>query len=410
MTELWEPPRTSRLWKRGDPSGLPRNGLIALYDPYRDTYGRNVLPVGADCLTGWSLKNSATWDAGTSGPELHDSDPPDGVSAPVYRVRIKGGSYTTAFQIVVGGFKNPHSTMDRMWFKPLSGSSYISGNGTKSITAAVAPDGQWHCQTISNPNYATNYQYTSVETGGIGDSVDLLVCAPQVNLGRVLYPYSAPSGAPGTLQTSLDYSGHGNHLTLGATTGASTDDPAFTGTAWSFDGGDYLKAAHNATLDLTQFSCAVVFKRTRTGTTEVLFDKTQGTAGGFGYGLYLRSSSPYLRAYFYDTDVRGFGYTSDVSKDVYHLVTVSMVQGAQSMWLDGVEVATGTVTWDAPKVTNYYPLMVGAGYNSATPNLFFSGDIPYLCLYNRPFSASEHARIARTLKGMMTQRGVTPSW
>ncbi len=39
--------------------GLPRNGLVALYDPYRDTYGRNILPAGSEnFVTKWTLENS----------------------------------------------------------------------------------------------------------------------------------------------------------------------------------------------------------------------------------------------------------------------------------------------------------------------------------------------------------------
>ena len=35
--------------------GLPKNGLIALYDGFRDTYGRNILPVGSEnFVTGWN--------------------------------------------------------------------------------------------------------------------------------------------------------------------------------------------------------------------------------------------------------------------------------------------------------------------------------------------------------------------
>ena len=38
-SRLWTPQGESRLWKRGDLSGIPRNGLVALYDPYMDGYG-----------------------------------------------------------------------------------------------------------------------------------------------------------------------------------------------------------------------------------------------------------------------------------------------------------------------------------------------------------------------------------
>ena len=42
-------------------NGLPRNGLVALYDPWRDTYGRNILPVGSEnFVTGWTAGGDAT--------------------------------------------------------------------------------------------------------------------------------------------------------------------------------------------------------------------------------------------------------------------------------------------------------------------------------------------------------------
>ncbi len=237
---------------------------------------------------------------------------------------------------------------------------------------------------------------------------------PRNGLVALYDPYRDAYGLDATgraaLQTGVDYSGRGNTLTYGATTGASTDDPANTGTAWSLDGGDFLQAAHSATLDLGGLSCAVVFKRNATGVWETLFSK--GNIGsGAGTALYFRNSSPYLRILFWTGGSTNYtlDHTSEVAKDVYHCVTLSMFTGAQAMYIDGVQVATGTTPWTESAVKNTSVLNIG--YESSTGGrYFFNGFIPSVNIWNRPLSAPEHARIARTLKGMMQQRGLTPSW
>ncbi len=65
----------------------------------------------------------------------------------------------------------------------------------------------------------------------------------------------------GEAQTLTDYSGHGNHGTLGATDSASTDDPAWTGNSLQFDGVDdivNINGVHTG----TEKSAVAVFRRT----------------------------------------------------------------------------------------------------------------------------------------------------
>ena len=264
MTELWKPTRTSRLWKRGDPAGLPMNGLVALYDPYRDAYG----------LT----------------PEQ-----------------------------------------------------------------------------------------------------------------RAL------------LQTAKDYSGHGNTLTYGATTNASTDDPTNTGTAWSFDGGDYLRTtAVIPVADNTPFCGFVIAKYADDASHGVLVSLNTGSDWGVadkGFWLSKSGSTKKINFYNYKADAT---YTttsslavSDFSKP--HLVFFGWDGANAVLGLDNnALVTTACATSIAnPQITQRLTLGTYTwGVSGA-----LVGEINHFALFPTRFlGTAERTRAKLYLKGLMAQRGLTPSW
>jgi hypothetical protein len=61
MTELWKPGRKSRLWKRGDRSGLPRSGLVAQWD-----FARGWTPL----VGSFAVQNGSTAGADTTDGTL----------------------------------------------------------------------------------------------------------------------------------------------------------------------------------------------------------------------------------------------------------------------------------------------------------------------------------------------------
>jgi len=229
----------------------------------------------------------------------------------------------------------------------------------------------------------------------VGDNIDLVLYHPQLNLGPTLFPYSAPVGAPGTLQVGTDYSGHGNHLTLGATTGVSTDDPAYTGTAWSFDGGDFLLTPDLGNGDITAYT---VFKVNETIT-------------GLYPGIWARNNV----ALDYAASSNGIDFVyrdsaSNESKNIrisgltrnkwYLAVSRASVSGLWGLSVTGVGTLTAseyTLKTDTTVCGNYL------GRNSLFP---FEGHIAYHAVYNWVHPDSLAMRCRNTIKSIMAPRGI----
>ena len=256
MTELWKPTRTSRLWKRGDPSGLPRNGLIALYDPYRDAYG---------------------------------------------------------------------------------------------LDAA----------------------------------------------GRA------------ALQTGQDYSGHGNTLTYGATTGASTDDPTNTGTAWSFDGGDFLTAGRPAQLEVAQpwWGFGVYYIRL-SGNVECLVGKMNavGTSpGNKGFFLIKTNLNKITLAAYRADGTRVETTTANAVTEGWHWVAYGWSGTQAAINVDGVDATPAPIADFTPETTRN----VTFGKYAYTAASYSTGSLALAGFYARYPSLSERMRIALYVKSLMATRGVT---
>ena len=207
------------------PYGLPRNGLVAIFDPYRDTYGRNILPVGSeDFVTGWAAKGEATITVTPGQP-----DPDGGNNA--CRICCEGnGTREDCTVYEVQGINSaPHSTLVfSIWAKTLSGSA-IAEN-TQSEAKPIPSD--W--SRISLGIHNADWSFSGFATTTVGGTFDILVYQPQVNIST-LYPYSPPAGLP---QSLTDYTGHANNAQLGSVAWADTNDPKFNGVALAGDGVD----------------------------------------------------------------------------------------------------------------------------------------------------------------------------
>ena len=214
-------------------NGLPRNGLVALYDPWRDTYGRNILPVGSeDFVTEWSANGGET---------ITVTDYPTTINGQaVIAKRIKGTGNGTAIKkyiCTIAGLSNPHTSAISVYAMSLNTeltfqiTDYYGSIGYASIIPNSM--GKITSKQPSAFNYATS-QF-SFYTTNITDILDVVVYQPQLNLGSTLYPYSTPAGLP---QSLTDYTGHANNAVLGSTSGADTNDPKFNGVALVGDGVD----------------------------------------------------------------------------------------------------------------------------------------------------------------------------
>lgn len=229
--------------------------------------------------------------------------------------------------------------------------------------------------------------------------------------------YGLDATARAALQTGVDYSGRGNTLTFGATTEASTDDPVNTGTAWSFDGGDYLKAG-----DLSaqgKFYCGVfvftnasAINKSTSGKTLCTLENESDRAGSVGIG----STTALLT----DEIVTVGDPAVGMGRSAYCHASESIAAGTHLLitYWDGVKyaieidgVSKTVTTYATPRLINMNAVYLGV--TAVAGPAFSSGltnPLNLSAIYTRVPSASERARMTLYLKGLMARRGVTPAW
>jgi len=195
-------------------------GTVALYLPYMDVVGRNLLPVGSeDFQTEWLVSSGVT-------PVItgNQADPDGGTSA--YRIQTTGGT-----SVVKHRTTTPPGTgsngIGGIWYKVNSGKVRF---GLANLNTDLLTSTSW--AYVSFTGGASPRFYIGVESAS--DNLDITVYQPQINLGQ-LYPYSAPVGLS---QSVVDRSGLGNHAQLGSTSGVDTNDPLWTHVSNYFDGVD----------------------------------------------------------------------------------------------------------------------------------------------------------------------------
>lgn len=424
---LPRPQRTTRLWVPGDPSGLPRNGLVGLYDPYRDTYGRNVLPVGAETITigsGWD-GNNITCTAGvcreTEVEGMHYLRPVSPVSIGVtatFQIEVKpdGRDYVLILPVASG------AGYGRIRVNLLTGAvtvDYWSNEHYEILGswAQVLPDGYVRCGiSYYNKNGVTGIPgiRACLDDGTyiyMGDPAKgYLLRNPQLNLGPTLFPYSTPSGAPGTLQTLTDFSGRGNTGTLGASTSAGADDPSFTGTALSFGGDDFVlvNGLRDALKGKTQ--CTLYFVAQRGATTDAVLRPLIGgwgaTATDNGMGLFDRLTSADSLSFSIGdgTNATTASLSSGRLPQTPTLVTARFIGGVEVALKRSAEAWTKTT---ASVVANIKSSIASPWYLSRYVDSYFIGNIFGVYAYDIAHGDSTVARVEQRIRSEFAGRGVT---
>ncbi len=212
------------------------------------------------------------------------------------------------------------------------------------------------------------------------------------------------------LQTGVDYSGHGNSLTYGATTGASTDDPVNTGTAWSFDGDDYATAGRPAQLEVAQPFCGyVVAKAGADGSIMTMLGKNNSLVGGAsytGFWLFRHSTANYI----------GLRLMGPIAYNVNTNSTFAFTAAAgyrgiffgwdgTSLHLRAGSVAPTPVSgaW-VPNTTQNLTI----GKNAAAADYFWTGDIAYVSMWAGVcWPTAVSTRIHNYSKSLFAGRGLT---
>ena len=395
--------------------GLPRNGLIALWDPYRDTYGRNVLATTVDTLTNWTASGvtlAATSITDTTETGVHFCYKTTGIAngggrSFAFAVKLKASNGMAALRL--GQNNTNHTAIVNLTTGVVVFATGCSvsvgdedGDGYRRVSLVVSSYLDATYTDIltfiyTAPTTATNYA-TLGYTGSAETPITVYAKEFQLNLGSTLFPYSAPSGAPGTVQTSLDYSGNGNHLTLGATTGASTDDPAFTGTAWSFDGGDFLISP---LVKSTAFTWLVAHKPASDCPDICHVIATQsGFSGGYGFVLGAWGGKSAVRAYLSTAD-RTTGALS-FNKGVAWVAGMRFGPNIDLM-VGGVTAETAVVSNNG--TTAAWGMKIGAATDATSYP--YKGDIYFIAMWSRCLTNAEWMRSYLYVKSLEARRGVT---
>ncbi len=387
----------SDLLLMGGSSGLPRNGLVGLWDPYRDTYGRNVLPVAVGTFsTYWQVAN-LTWAEGTTAPEW------DAVEG-AYRFRISPKANGSTAMVYNGS--QPASVLGvtyygAVWVKAVRKNIAVAPVNLPVVTVTPA-EGWTQVKTSLAGNGSTTHSFRIYFTGdaNIGDVVEFYAKEPQQNIGY-LFPYSAPSGAPSTLQTGTDYSGNGNHLTLGANTNASTDDPAYTGVSM-LHAADYLLSGNLAGITMAgDWTLPLICKPSGTANTLV---SLASAAAADQYQAIEYNGSTKVRI----KTVNGSTVTTSddltVSATAVQMLLLTSFGGTLTL----KRMDTGTsVTAANASPTGTPRLCVGALGTSTVTSSADALEWHLLPIYGRALTAGEAARTYTYAKSLMAQRGVT---
>lgn len=204
-----------------------------------------------------------------------------------------------------------------------------------------------------------------------------------------------------TGQTLIDYSGHGNSGTLGATDAVSTDDPAWTGNSLKFITDDYCLSP------VLPFNLSSEFT--------VYFVSLAGNGGvsvclaNSGDGGYYVSARQYVNACTFtvtnswasksfNIPVKGSGYTN----------VIKLAQSSNA--LHGAVLNVGAyITGD--KCTGNLPahLSIGALARHVVDNFVPSLSFYFCMVYGRYLSPAEDAQMLPYIRRLMASRGVTIS-
>jgi hypothetical protein len=410
----------SDLLLMGGSSGLPRSGLVGLWDPYRDVYGRNCLDSSDVQTSNWPAAETSKVTTGLpSVPAGYDSH----AVLLVESVNLQNHALACAHATGPAGtvnFSVLAKAKERTGISFYTGSPYtaeckfnLSDGTVISSTGWTAPkitalgDGWYRCSAslalngtgvawlaIRLLNGANTAWYTGDGSSG------LYLSSPQATLSPDVMAFSIAAGAPSTLQTATDYSGRGNSLTLGATTGASTDDPAYTGVGLLF-AVDFAKSGNLTGVTMAgDWSLPIVLKPS--GTTGAIVSLADATAADQYQAIEFNGSTK-VRIH---TKNGATDTTSDdltVSNSTVQML--SLVSSGNTITLKLMNTgASVSATNAAPTGT---PRLVVGGLGTSTIGTLADGlNVNLLALYGRALSVSEETRIYRHVKSLFAGRGV----
>jgi hypothetical protein len=140
------------------------------------------------------------------------------------------------------------------------------------------------------------------------------------------------------------------------------------------------------------FTLEATVKGTRLGQSEALICKGISQGVNIGYGILLRSTTPYVRVWVFDTVLKSTSIcNTDIRDGKKHIVHGVRNGNVLKLYIDGILVSNDT----QPSIGNIQttqPLSLFYNPNNGTPNSYFGGTTYSLRMYNRALTDAEVLR------------------
>jgi len=222
---------------------------------------------------------------------------------------------------------------------------------------------------------------------------------PSLRHGLVVWydPYRQVQ-TTGEAKTLTDYSGAGNHATLGATSEASTDDPAWTGNSLEFTTDDFVVSDVIPGLNMGGAWTLMMAKKFPTGNIDGNL-LSLGNPASSAYGMQIRSGKIY----------RSMDWNSDPVDGIFYSASSEIL----AVCSDGSSI-TGENLTDGTTITGSNPLpdkptRIGIGVYArlAMDVKVVRTSVYGFLAWNRCLSQAERHQAGAYLKRILNGRGVT---
>lgn len=219
---------------------------------------------------------------------------------------------------------------------------------------------------------------------------------------RGWWPMNERSG-----QTVRDWSGNGNHGTLGSTPAADDNDPTWitgifnVGSALRFDGNDFISIRDSPSLRPERLTVSAWVRTAGApGPFQYFVVKGADSCEAGSYALYTTRDG-LLAFYVYHGDrewVRSPEATSAVWDGRWHHVAGTYDGQTVRLFVDGRQIGTGTAT-DAPIEYDVESPGMSLGAFQGSCSLFLTGDVDGVSVWDRALPIAEIGDLVRSFIG-----------
>jgi Concanavalin A-like lectin/glucanases superfamily len=208
----------------------------------------------------------------------------------------------------------------------------------------------------------------------------------------------------GSGQVIHDWSGHGNHGTLGSTAAADDNDPSwipgvFFGSALRFDGNDFVKIPDSSSLEPKTITVSAWFRGTSSpGSFKYIVSKGANACDSGSYGLYTSSNGG--MAFYIGDGSQQFVRSPEAPPTVWdgkwHNAAGTFDGSTVRLFIDGQEVGNGTAA--STGIVYGQPVDGGLiGQYGGTCDLFLVGDVDGVQIWSRPLPIADIWKFFKTL-------------